>query len=395
MKKVLFLMFLPFLLLGTSSVNAQVRIGGQTAPNLSAILDLNPDAVEEVEQDATKGLLLPKVRLISRDNPAPLPAHVKGIMVYNKNIIGELNEGVYFNSGVKWFPVISDESVNASPPIIFLRQPGFLWLGNSGEITDTLGFELAAVDKSKFSYQWYKRDPVTLVSTPLETDDAQKDTIIINSVNKGTYGITELGKVYQFYCVVVSGSQYGISGTGRVIYGPGAWLANGKWIKIANANLGADQTKTIADQITYTPEAESSGEANDKAYDPTVYGDWYQWGRKKDSHQDRKVLGSGTYSGYLNTDGGVETDKLNANDGQIKDTENNIYGKFIQRNAGTLDWRQYPEADGNFLTSPANAWTWGNPVDGVTDQDPCRSELGAGWRVPTQAEWSQIISNNT
>jgi uncharacterized protein (TIGR02145 family) len=315
-------------------------------------------------------------------------------MVYNKTNGGELNEGIYYNNGEKWFPVISDENVTpaTSSPVIFLRQPGFLWLGTDGELTDTLGFELAAVDRTGFTYQWYKRDPETLLSTAIE--GATRDTLLIGSSDRAIYGITEAGKVYQFYCVVVSGSQYGISGTGRVVYGTGARLANGGWIKVAPANLGAVQTKPLADQIAYEPSAIASG-VNDKDYDFTVYGDWYQWGRKKDGHENRKVLASNTISTYLNdATGGVETSKLNDEDGQIKD-EDALYGKFIQRNAGTYDWRQYPETTENSATAPAHAWTWGDLVNGITDLDPCRSELGATWRVPTQAEWAQIASNNT
>ncbi|MDR0683484.1 MAG: fibrobacter succinogenes major paralogous domain-containing protein, partial [Dysgonamonadaceae bacterium] len=221
---------------------------------------------------------------------------------------------------------------------------------------------------------------------------ATSDTLFID--NRASYGITEAGKVYQFYCVVVSGSQYGISGTGRVVYGTGARLANGGWIKVAPANLGAVQTKPLADQIAYEPSATESG-VNDKAYDFTVYGDWYEWGRKADGHENRKVLATNTVSTYLNTTGGVETSKLNDADGQIKSSETALYGKFIQRNAGTFDWRQYPETTENSATAPAHAWTWGDPVNGITDLDPCRSELGGTWRVPTQAEWEQIASNNT
>ncbi|MDR0680717.1 MAG: fibrobacter succinogenes major paralogous domain-containing protein, partial [Dysgonamonadaceae bacterium] len=223
-------------------------------------------------------------------------------------------------------------------------------------------------------------------------EDATSDTLFIDKDNTN-YGINEPGKVYQFYCVVVRGSQYGISGTGRVVYGTGARLANGGWIKVANANLGAVQTKPLADQIAYQPDADSST-VNDKAYDPTVYGDCYEWGRKKDGHENRKVLATNTVSIYVNSPNGVGLDSLDVY-GQIQSDLSDIYGKFIQRNAGTNDWRQYPEKDGNFATAPANDWTWGNPAKGITGLDPCRSELGAPWRVPTQAEWIQIVSNNT
>ncbi|MDR0680484.1 MAG: fibrobacter succinogenes major paralogous domain-containing protein, partial [Dysgonamonadaceae bacterium] len=105
----------------------------------------------------------------------------------------------------------------------------------------------------------------------------------------------------------------------------------------------------------------------------------------------------GTVNTYLDTTSGVETSKLNDEDGQIKSSETALYGKFIQRNVGTVNWRQYPETATNSATAPANDWTWGNPVNGITDLDPCQSdpELGGTWRVPTQAEWAQIASNNT
>jgi hypothetical protein len=266
-------------------------------------------------------------------------------------------------------------------------------LGVDGSLTDTLTFELAAVDRTGFTYQWYKRDPVTLLSTAIA--GATRDTLFIGSSDLTSYGITEAGKVYQFYCVVVSGSQYGISGTGRVVYGTGARLANGGWIKVAPANLGAVQSKSLDEQIAYEPSATASG-VNDKAYDSTVYGDWYEWGRKKDGHENRGVLASNTISTYLNVaTGGVETTHLNEEDGQIKNSEIALYGKFIQRDAGTNDWRQYPETTENSATAPAHAWTWGDPVNGITNLDPCRSVLEDTWRVPTLAEWVQIASNNT
>jgi uncharacterized protein (TIGR02145 family) len=178
-----------------------------------------------------------------------------------------------------------------------------------------------------------------------------------------------------------------------VVYGTGARLANGGWIKVANANLGADQDKPLEKQLEYEPDAGKSGEANDKNYDPIVYGNWYQWGRKHDGHQDRKKLSTSTYDALVSETYGVPISDLD-DDGQIA-TGHEAYSKFIQRDAGTNNWRQYPETAGHSATAPANDWTWGNPLDGITDLDPCRSELGRPWRVPTQAEWAQIVSNNT
>jgi uncharacterized protein (TIGR02145 family) len=161
-------------------------------------------------------------------------------------------------------------------------------------------------------------------------------------------------------------------------------LANGGWINVANANLGATITDLNA-QLAYKPTAAAST-VNDKNYDPTVYGDWYQWGRKKDGHENRKVLAAGTNDDYLSTNDGVATNMLDGTTGQITNT--GLVGKFIQRNGGdaVFDWRQYPETDENSATAPADAWTWNNPAN-----NPCPSK----WRLPTQAEWAQIISNNT
>ncbi|MDR0680386.1 MAG: hypothetical protein LBG15_00820 [Dysgonamonadaceae bacterium] len=93
MKQKMIFLALTLFVLSTASVNAQVRIGGTTDPNSSAILDLNPNN----EDNATGGFLLPRVNLTAPDLSAPFDEHVKGLMVYNKTIGGELNEGVYYN----------------------------------------------------------------------------------------------------------------------------------------------------------------------------------------------------------------------------------------------------------------------------------------------------------
>jgi uncharacterized protein (TIGR02145 family) len=382
MKKTFILFGLFLMVFGTVNVGAQVRIGGSTAPHKSAVLDLNFDNGID-----TLGLLLPRVNLIDADSPNPLPEHEKGLLVYNLSGGGSLDEGIYYNNGTKWLPIFSDKPVGTQSPIIFLRQPGFLWLGETVSSPDTMFVEIADAASANFTYQWYSRDPDTQVSSPIP--GATRDTIFITPTAMDTYGINTPGKVYQFYCVVVSGSQYAISGTGRVVYGPGACLANGGWIRVANANLGADQTKSLAAQLTYEPRALSP--TNNKIYDPTVYGDFYQWGRKKDGHQARNVpVATITYDAYASKPDGIGLDSLTA-DGQIKSTLSDISGKFILRNVGTTgDWRRYPETAANSETSPADAWTWSNP-----NNNPCKDELGVGWRVPTYTEWAQIQTNNT
>ena len=96
MKKVLFLMLF-LLVLGVAGMNAQVRIGGDEAPNAAAVLDLNVDD----SNDGTKGLALPRVSL---DNITAMldgtTANIDGMMVYNTG--GMLTAGIYYWNGSRW-----------------------------------------------------------------------------------------------------------------------------------------------------------------------------------------------------------------------------------------------------------------------------------------------------
>jgi len=91
--------------LGTASVKAQVRIGGNSAPNTAAALDLNAtDAIN----NGTKGLALPRVSLSS--NTAQLTSGVTnltGMLVYNTNasMTGGSGVGIYYWNGSNWIYV--------------------------------------------------------------------------------------------------------------------------------------------------------------------------------------------------------------------------------------------------------------------------------------------------
>ncbi|MDR1631993.1 MAG: hypothetical protein LBR97_03805, partial [Dysgonamonadaceae bacterium] len=137
-KKTIFLLLLFLMVLGTVNVDAQVRIGGSTAPHKSAILDLNFDSGTD-----TLGLLLPRVELVNVDLSAPLPDHRSGLVVYNLTTGSggddDLKEGIYYNDGRKWHPVLSSTPVGGLElPIIFMRQPGKVWLGDTGNLIDTM-----------------------------------------------------------------------------------------------------------------------------------------------------------------------------------------------------------------------------------------------------------------
>jgi len=87
------------LLLFTQNVtNAQVTIGSSTEPNNDALLDLK----EDTNGESTKGLLLPRVKLVNLTNPSPLLQHIEGLMVYNLQTTGQISPGLYKNDGTKW-----------------------------------------------------------------------------------------------------------------------------------------------------------------------------------------------------------------------------------------------------------------------------------------------------
>ena len=64
--------------------------------NPSAGLDIN---------FATKGLLIPRVILVSLTSPAPLAFPVAGMVVYNTASNAIVTPGFYFNDGAKWVAI--------------------------------------------------------------------------------------------------------------------------------------------------------------------------------------------------------------------------------------------------------------------------------------------------
>ena len=130
-------MFLLFLIgLGTANVNAQVRIGGNAAPQGAAVLDLNAD--NTATPAANKGALaLPRVRLDSTTAKLNGTTPITGMLVYNTNTT--LGAGIYFWSGTAW--------VKTSLPVTSVSDSGKFLMSNgssyvlaspqAGTFTDT------------------------------------------------------------------------------------------------------------------------------------------------------------------------------------------------------------------------------------------------------------------
>ena len=100
-------MFLLLLMgLGAASVKAQVRIGGNGAPNAAAVLDLNVD--DSATPAANKGALaLPRVSLASTSAQLNGVTPITGMLVYNTNasMTGGNGIGMYFWDGTRWTKV--------------------------------------------------------------------------------------------------------------------------------------------------------------------------------------------------------------------------------------------------------------------------------------------------
>jgi hypothetical protein len=77
-----------------SIVFAQVKVSA--TPSLA-----NPDAILEIES-SNKGLLLPRLALVSTTLPAPLNNFVKGMLVYDTVSVNDVTPGMYYSDGTKW-----------------------------------------------------------------------------------------------------------------------------------------------------------------------------------------------------------------------------------------------------------------------------------------------------
>jgi len=150
MRKVLFLMFLLLLMgLGAAGVKAQVRIGGNGAPNAAAVLDLNAtDATT-----GTKGLALPRVNLTSNTMQITTGvANLIGMLVYNTT--ATLGTGIYFWNGTNW--------VIASLPATSRADSGFALVSNgSGWVawpraTSPVASGYTATFRNLGAVTWYK-----------------------------------------------------------------------------------------------------------------------------------------------------------------------------------------------------------------------------------------------
>lgn len=89
----------------TQAIRAQVTIGSGEPPHDKALLDLK----EHADGTANKGMILPRVSLLSAIDYFGLSTHENGTIVYNINtsdssvpVDNRVSPGFYYNNGSRW-----------------------------------------------------------------------------------------------------------------------------------------------------------------------------------------------------------------------------------------------------------------------------------------------------
>ncbi|CAM3841287.1 MULTISPECIES: hypothetical protein [Flavobacterium] len=94
------LLYFKIIFLFSVSLTAQVGIG-TTTPNASSVLDVS---------SSNKGVLLPRVGLVSSTDVVTVSSPIKGLIVYNKGTAGLTPAGLYRWSGTKWNAFVDESS---------------------------------------------------------------------------------------------------------------------------------------------------------------------------------------------------------------------------------------------------------------------------------------------
>lgn len=108
------------------AANGQIKIGNNPT-------QLNVNAVLEMES-ANKGLLLPRVSLVSTVNAEPMTSFTRGMVVYNTANVNDVTPGIYYCDGVKWLKTAIGGASSASLPFWSMdgnsfTSPGINFIG--------------------------------------------------------------------------------------------------------------------------------------------------------------------------------------------------------------------------------------------------------------------------
>ncbi|WP_010249477.1 hypothetical protein [Myroides injenensis] len=108
--------------------------------------EVNPNAVLEIESD-NKGLLLPRIALVSTMDPSPLSNHVQGMTIYNTSKINDVIPGFYYNDGTKWQQMVTSDN----KAVKFFYMPSIVF--DTSTLASDLTKDLYAEYKKQFALQ--------------------------------------------------------------------------------------------------------------------------------------------------------------------------------------------------------------------------------------------------
>jgi hypothetical protein len=384
-KKTFFLFLALYMVYGAGQVYGQVRISADTAPHPSAVLDLNTGE----NTVAAGGLLLPRVRLNSTTHmPFGDYGSSQGMMIYNLNEGNNPDypkEGVYFFNGTEWVLMIYTvgDSVLQPDPAISINfayeDKKLLWMGNTyGDISQRFEVSVTTTPPvartEDFGYLWTVSDVAGNVVVAKETEDT---VMFLDGYEEGI----RPGMVYDVFLTVTYRRAKAVTHIARIFCGAGAWLdsTHTQWLRVANANLDANQSLLLSEQLTQN----YSGSVAEERVD--YLGCLYQWGSA--FHRSDRSFFALRIIPWLTGDDKINPANGQPNDGRMPDI-------FVAGNTSG-EWRDYTGYKHGYLDGefPA-AWTWNANATNVETPDPCRETLGGAWRVPTQADWDKISANN-
>jgi uncharacterized protein (TIGR02145 family) len=290
----------------------------------------NPQSILEIVSP-NNGLILPRVA-----NTAAVTSPVNGMFIYDIS-----TECVKAYENNRWTdclekndaaPVASAVSINGATVVEEILAGMYTYTDADA---DTQGASI---------YKWYRADDAT----------GTNQTIIAGATNN-SYTLTEMDKTKYIAFEVTPVARTGTATTGLTVVSPYI----GPVISYKDeTTVIQDITLSISGQIWMDRNLGATIAASTYfSTDPDTFGDLYQWGRRKDGHQDRNNTATSTAqaTGSIANNGGaffIDTSTANSND---------FYG---------MSWTTFT---GN------NLWE-----DGVND--PCPT----GYRVPTKLEWAAI-----
>ena len=204
---------------------------GTNTPNSNASLDLAA---------VNKGILLNRVTLAAANNPAPLTAHVAGMLVYNTATAGtspdNVSPGIYFNDGSRWVRYVP------TPQGLFVRSAGTQLISGSSTIADW------SMVKNDFGGAWNG----SVFTVPAGMQGWYTVSTAFQTDADGSTARTPFQHVY----IMVNGSTVALA-TGQVHVSGGTVNSNAPGSGTAVASItyylnAGDQVSVIGHHLSYT-----------------------------------------------------------------------------------------------------------------------------------------------